>query len=91
MSVERGSLSNSSRFGSLLRLSARSEAIITPLPFLATDRLPQQKIFENEFPVSAREGCTTGAAGYLPVNGFLADLHFYALIKRSTLWAIEGA
>ena len=50
-----------------------------------------RKIFENEFPVSARKGRTTGAAGYLPVNGFLADLHFYALIKGSTLWAIEGA
>ena len=47
------------------------------MPFLAADRLPQQQIFEDQFPLAAGKGSSANAAGDLTINvGFRPGLGF---------------
>ena len=70
------------------RSSGRNGAGLT-LPFLAANRLPQQKIFEDEFPFASRKRSTAATAGDPPIDSLWPSFDFDDLIERVAIRAID--
>ena len=69
----------------LISHSLTQSAHAPALPFLATDRFSQKKIFEDELAVTGRKRSTANAAGRL----IISSLRFNPLIERVAVQAVE--
>ena len=62
---------------------------LRPFPSLATARIPQQKILEDEFPLARPQRTAASTARYLAIVGFWAGLDFDDVIERTAMWAFK--
>ena len=62
---------------------------LRPFPSLATARIPQQKILEDEFPLARPQRTAASTARYLAIVGFWAGLDFDDVVERTAMWAFK--
>ena len=74
-----------------MRRSPRRAGRRPPLPFLVTDGVPQQKIFEDEFSLTGGKLCTAGTAGYRMIDSLQQGVALHDLIKRIAIRAVENS